>query len=170
MTRYTLYGADVSYFTGKARAYLRHKGLHFIEKPSDVVTLALRTRRHNEDLAMPIVTGPEGEWLQDIDVSPNMPARGCGGLELPGSCGTTYKMAISKDPDQRYLYVADTGNALVHIVDRQSGEELGSFGGNGRYAGQLHWVNAIGIDSDGNIYTGEVEHAKRIQKFEPVWQ
>ena len=79
-------------------------------------------------------------------------------------------MAISKDPEQNYLYVADTANSSVWIVDRQSGETLGSFGGNGRYAGQLHWINAIATSSDGNIYTGEVEQGKRIQKFVPVWE
>ena len=77
-------------------------------------------------------------------------------------------MIISKDPEQKYLYVADGTNNRVWIVTRNDGETIGSFGGNGRYAGQLHWVNAIGIDSEGNIYTGEVEHAKRIQKFAPV--
>ena len=89
--------------------------------------------------------------------------------ELP-PCGTTYKLAISRDPAQRYLYVADGTNNRVWILDRQSGKTLGSFGGNGRYAGQLHWINAIAMDSKGNIYTGEVEQAKRIQKFEPVWK
>lgn len=39
------------------------------------------------------------------------------------------------------------------------------FGGNGRYAGQLHWIDTIGIDSKGNVYPGEVEDGKRIQKF-----
>ena len=39
---------------------------------------------------------------------------------------------------------------------------------NGRYAGMLHWINAVAMDSKGNIYTGEVEHAKRIQKFVPT--
>ena len=37
-----------------------------------------------------------------------------------------------------------------------------------RYAGQFHWINAIAMDSKGNIYTGEVEQNKRIQKFVPV--
>ena len=32
----------------------------------------------------------------------------------------------------------------------------------------LHWINAIAMDSKGNLYTGEVEQAKRIQKFAPV--
>jgi hypothetical protein len=56
----------------------------------------------------------------------------------------------------------------VWILDQQSGRTLGPFGGNGRYAGQLHWIDAIAMDSRGNIYTGEVEQAKRIQKFIPV--
>jgi len=74
---------------------------------------------------------------------------------------------MSRDARQRYLYVADGTNNRVWILDRDSGRTLGSFGGNGKYAGQLHWVNAIAVDSKGNLYTGEVEQAKRIQKFMP---
>lgn len=114
----------------------------------------------------------EGKWLQDIHVSPNTPAQrgGCGGVTtVKGSpCGTIYKAVISKDREQKYLFIADGHNDVIWTLDRQSGKTLGSFGGNGRYAGMLHWVNAIGIDSKGNIYTGEVEQAKRIQKFAPV--
>jgi len=77
-------------------------------------------------------------------------------------------MIFSKDPQQKYMFVADGTNDLVWILDRKTGKTLGSFGGNGKYAGQLHWINAIGMDSKGNIYTGEVEQAKRIQKFVPV--
>ena len=32
----------------------------------------------------------------------------------------------------------------------------------------LHWIDAIAVDSKGNVYTGEVEDGKRIQKFVPV--
>jgi hypothetical protein len=113
----------------------------------------------------------EGKWLQDIYVSPNTPARGCGGVpELKGGgpCGTMYKMVISKDPQQKYLFVADGHNFVIWIVDRQSGKTLGHFGGNGRLAGQLRFPNAVGIDSRGNVYTGEVDTGKRIQKFAPV--
>jgi DNA-binding beta-propeller fold protein YncE len=77
-------------------------------------------------------------------------------------------MVFSKDPEQKYMYVADGTNNHVWILDRSSGKTLGSFGANGKYAGQFHWINAVGIDADGNIYTGEVEQAKRIQKFVPV--
>ena len=112
----------------------------------------------------------EGKWLQDIMVSPNTPARGCGGVaQVKGSpCGTTYKMVISRDPQQKYLFVADGHNFVIWMIDRQSGKTLGHFGGNGRLAGQLHFPNAVGIDSRGNIYTGEVDTGKRIQKFAPV--
>jgi hypothetical protein len=79
-----------------------------------------------------------------------------------------YKMIISKDPQQKYLFVADAHNDVVWTVDRQSGETLGYFGGNGRLAGQLHFPNAIGIDTHGNVFVGEVDTAKRIQKFAPV--
>lgn len=120
----------------------------------------------------------EGKWLQDFYVSPNTPAqrlqsngKDCGGLppntKMP-PCGTTYKMVFSKDPQQKYMYVADGTNDHVWILDRKSGKTLGNFGSNGKYAGQFHWINAVATDSKGNVYTGEVEEAKRIQKFVPV--
>jgi hypothetical protein len=115
----------------------------------------------------------DGKFVKKFYVSPNTPSRGedCGGLppntKMP-PCGTTYKMVFSRDPEQKYMYVADGTNNHVWILDRNSGKTLGSFGSNGKYAGQFHWINAIGMDSKGNIYTGEVEQAKRIQKFVPV--
>ena len=117
----------------------------------------------------------EGKWLQDINVSPNSPAqRGeCGGSNIPllfvrSICGTTYKMVMSKDPQQKYLFVADAHNDVIWIIERQSGKTLGHFGSNGRLAGQMVFPNSIGIDTRGNIYVGEVDNGKRIQKFAPV--
>ena len=113
-----------------------------------------------------------GEWQQDIFVAPNTPARGCGGLTLGegtwGPCGTMYKLIISKDPEQKYLFEADGNNHVVWVIDRESGETLGHFSEHGRLAGQMHFPNAIGIDSMGNVFTGEVDNGKRIQKFMPV--
>jgi hypothetical protein len=125
----------------------------------------------------------EGKWLQDIHVSPNSPAQrgGCGGLNQPNPpamaipmtfyqsiCGTTYKMVMSKDPQQKYLFVADAHNDVIWTVERQSGKTLGYFGGSGRLAGQMTFPNSIGIDTRGNVYVGEVDMGKRIQKFAPV--
>ena len=56
----------------------------------------------------------------------------------------------------------------VWILNRADGALVGSVGGNGHYAGQLHWIDSIAMDSKGNVYTGEVEDGKRIQKFVPV--
>jgi hypothetical protein len=35
-------------------------------------------------------------------------------------------------------------------------------------ARQFHFIDGVAADSKGNIYTGEVETGKRIQKFVPV--
>ena len=139
--------------------------LHFVEIAKD--GLVYVGERGQDRIS---VYTKQGEWKQDFYVSPSTPSRGpdCGGLppntKMP-PCGTTYKMVFSKDPQQKYIYVADGTDDLVWILDRKTGKTLGSFGGNGKYAGQFHWINAIGMDSKGNIYTGEVEEAKRIQKF-----
>jgi sugar lactone lactonase YvrE len=45
---------------------------------------------------------------------------------------------------------------------------VGSFGRSGRQAGQFHWVHNIAVDSRGNVYTTEVDNAKRVQRFKPV--
>lgn len=147
--------------------------LHFLEISNDgLVYVGERGQNRIQ------VFQKDGTWVKDFYVAEGTPGQRlgtgqCGGVgvrkDLP-PCGSMYKLILSKDPEQKYLYMADGTNNRVWIVDRQSGETIGSFGGNGRYAGQLHWVNAIGTDSIGNIYTGEVEHAKRIQKFQPVWQ
>ena len=70
-----------------------------------------------------------------------------------------YKMIISKDPEQKYLFVADAHNDVVWSVDRLSGETLGYFGGNGRLAGQFHFANAIGIDMQ--LYLIDISETKR---------
>ena len=81
--------------------------------------------------------------------------------------GAVWDLVLSTDPQQRYLYVADGGNNKVHVIERQSGNVVGAFGRNGRMAGQFHWVHNIAIDSDGNLFTAEVDNAKRVQKFVP---
>ena len=79
--------------------------------------------------------------------------------------GSVWDIALSEDPEQKYLFVADGTNNEIHILLRKSGQELGSFGRQGRYAGEFHWVHAIAIDSHGNLFSGEVDTGKRIQKF-----
>jgi NHL repeat len=79
--------------------------------------------------------------------------------------GSTWTLTFSRDPQQKYLFVVDGENNRIAIVRRSDGVEVGSFGHSGRNAGQFHWVHQIGIDSKGNLYTGEVDTGKRVQKF-----
>jgi DNA-binding beta-propeller fold protein YncE len=82
--------------------------------------------------------------------------------------GSVWDLAMSPDPSRSLLVTADGTNNEVRILDRQSGEVLGTFGHNGRQAGDFHWVHQIAMDSQWNVYTGEVDSGKRIQKFKPV--
>jgi hypothetical protein len=79
--------------------------------------------------------------------------------------GSTWDADLSKDGPQTYLYNADGKNNQVWMLLRESGRVLGSFGRNGRSAGQFHWVHNMVVDSAGNIYTTEVDSGKRAQKF-----
>ena len=114
----------------------------------------------------------QGKFVKQFWVHPSTQSRGakCGGIwsTTDPPCGTVYHLALSTDREQRYIFVADGTNNMVWILNRQTGALDGSFGGNGRYAGQLHWIDTVAVDSKGNVYTGEVEDGKRIQKFVPV--
>jgi len=79
--------------------------------------------------------------------------------------GSVWDIAFSRDPAQRFLYVADGKNEKVYILDRQSLEILTSFGDGGRQPGQFFAVHSIATDSKGNIYTTETYEGKRVQKF-----
>lgn len=82
--------------------------------------------------------------------------------------GSVWDLVVSEDPAQKYILLADGANNEVRIVVRETGEKIGSFGRPGRQAGDFHWVHNIAIDSQGNIYTSEVDNGKRIQKFDRV--
>jgi len=79
--------------------------------------------------------------------------------------GSTWDIAFSRDPQQKYLYLADGANEKVYIIDRQSLEVLTSFGDGGRQPGTFYAVHSIAADSKGNLYTTETYEGKRVQKF-----
>jgi hypothetical protein len=83
------------------------------------------------------------------------------------AAGAVWDIAFSSDPQQRFLFVADGQNKKVHIVNRDTLAEVGAFGSGGRYPGQFLAVAAIATDAQGNVYTGELHHGKRVQKFTP---
>ncbi|HET6897382.1 MAG TPA: hypothetical protein VFK70_03500 [Vicinamibacteria bacterium] len=79
--------------------------------------------------------------------------------------GSVWDIAFSRDPQQRYLYLADGKNEKVYILDRDTLQILTSFGDGGRQPGQFFGVHSIATDSKGNIYTTETYEGKRLQKF-----
>ncbi len=79
--------------------------------------------------------------------------------------GSTFDVALSRDPDQKFLYVADGTNQRIHILDRESLEVLTSFGDGGRQPGQFYGVHSIATDSKGNVYTTETYRGQRVQRF-----
>jgi DNA-binding beta-propeller fold protein YncE len=96
----------------------------------------------------------DGSFVKEMRVAPN--TRGA---------GSVWDIAFSRDPQQRYLYVADGMNMKVHILDRASLAELTAFGDGGRQPGQFYAVHSIATDSKGNVYTTETYEGKRVQKF-----
>lgn len=79
--------------------------------------------------------------------------------------GSTWDIAFSKDPEQKFIYLADGKNMKVYIIERETMEILTSFGDGGRQPGLFFAVHSIATDSDGNIYTTETYEGKRVQKF-----
>jgi len=100
----------------------------------------------------------EGEYLKEFLVRPETLGRGTAGM-----------VSFSPDPEQRFIFLSDIQNGVVWILNRESGEIEGRFGQRGYNAGQLMLMHLAVSDSEGNVYTGEVGDAGRIQKFSPVW-
>ena len=95
-----------------------------------------------------------GTFVKEVRLAPNTLAN-----------GAVWDVAFSRDPQQRYVYVADGSNMKVHVLERQTLNELTSFGGGGRYPGQFLAVSGVATDSKGNLYTVEAEQGKRLQRF-----
>ena len=70
--------------------------------------------------------------------------------------------------DEAWLFVADGHNKKIWILERETMEVVGSIGRGGRQAGQFEWVHNIASDSEGNLYTSEVNTGKRVQKFRRI--
>ena len=79
--------------------------------------------------------------------------------------GSTWDLAFSKDPQQRFIFLADGTNEKVRVILRETMEELTNFGDGGRQPGQFFGVHSIATDSKGNVYTTETYEGKRVQRF-----
>lgn len=96
----------------------------------------------------------DGSFIKEKTVAPNTLG-----------AGSVWGIAFSRDPQQKYMYVADGMNMKIHVLDRQSLAEVSSFGDGGRQPGQFYAVHSVATDSKGNLYTVETYEGKRLQKF-----
>jgi len=97
---------------------------------------------------------PEGKYVKEGFFEKNTKAS-----------GAAWDIAFSKDPQQKYIFMADGMNNKVHVIERQTLTELTTFGDGGRQPGQFFGVHSIATDSKGNVYTTETWEGKRLQKF-----
>jgi len=79
--------------------------------------------------------------------------------------GSAWDIAFSKDPQQKYIYLADGENDRIHILLRDTLQVLTSFGEGGRQPGEFYGPHSIATDSKGNIYVTETYRGQRVQKF-----
>src|SRR5215467_2850609 len=123
--------------------------VHCVERSND--GLVYVCDRANDRLQ---VFQPDGKFVKEAFYAKN--TRGA---------GSVWDITFSKDPDQRFMFLADGQNERVRVILRDTLEELTSFGDGGRQPGQFYGVHSIASDSKGNLYTTETYEGKRVQKF-----
>ncbi len=95
----------------------------------------------------------DGTFVRELRVAPATLGNGTAGDAVPWPKG-----------DQPYLVVANSEQRTVDILDRKTGQVVGSFGRGGRWAGQFYQLHDLAVDSHGNVFTGEIG-GKRVQKL-----
>ena len=90
------------------------------------------------------------------------------GVLAPDTYGPGSTWEIEFDPldtEQRFLYIPDGTNNKVWTLDRETLEPVYSWGRGRIQPGQFDWLHYIAFDSQGNMYSGEVQTGHRVQKF-----
>jgi hypothetical protein len=123
--------------------------VHCIERANDGLVYVC-DRQHDR---LQVFT-PEGKFVKEAFFARN----------TLGS-GSAWDIVFTKDPDQRFILMADGQNSRVRIIVRETLEEITAFGAGGRQPGQFYGVHSLASDSKGNIYTTETYEGKRVQKF-----
>ncbi len=102
------------------------------------------------------VTTHDGIFLDEFVLAPST-----------GGGGSTGGVAFSPDPEQRFLYISDRMNNKVWLLNRADGQVVGEVGNMGEGGGQFFGLHMIAVDSQGSVYTGEVD-SFRVQRFVPA--
>jgi DNA-binding beta-propeller fold protein YncE len=105
--------------------------------------------------------------LKNIDV-PWTPATAPSGAPKE-SGGSAVSLDLSRDPDQRLMYLINQNNSQIEIIERRTGAIVSRFGRAGHFAGHFDQPHGIAVDSKGNVYVTE-NRGRRVQKFTIVGQ
>ena len=123
--------------------------VHAVKVSNDgIVYVADRTYRRLQTFTV------EGKFLRDV------PLRADGAV-APVPAG----FAFSADPQQRFLYVVDSGPMRVLIFDRPTLTQIGAVGMRGAGPGEFDIVHHMAADSKGSLYTAEIVTNRRAQRF-----
>ena len=100
----------------------------------------------------------DGSFVRQYVFDPN--TRG------PGSSWGLAFSPLDKKQDF-FVLVLDGSNEVLETVRREDGLVVGSFGRPGRNTGEFHFLHVANLTLRGNLYTGEVDTGKRLQKWVP---
>ena len=103
------------------------------------------------------VTDKQGKFIREFIVAPQT-----------GIGGSTGGVAFSPDAQQRTLFISDLTNDTIWFLNRADGKVIGRTGSRGENGGQWFGLHMIAVDSQGNVYTGEVYNGERVQRFVPA--
>lgn len=100
---------------------------------------------------------PDGTFVKDALINAKLSGGQIG--------GNPWDIAMSRDPQQRFIFLVDGGTHKVHTLRRDTLEVVSSFGQRGRWAGEFESPHSIAIDSKGNLYVAETLDGRRVQRF-----
>jgi hypothetical protein len=100
------------------------------------------------------VTTKQGKFVKEFILAP-----------YTGQGGSTGGVAFSPDKAQRFLFISDLTNNHIWFLTRDEGTVVGQMGTMSQNGGQFMGLHMIAVDSEGNIYTGEVSNGERVQRF-----
>ncbi len=83
----------------------------------------------------------------------------------PETGGLRTASDVTFSPDEKYMYIADMANERIWILLAETKQYLGYFGKAGKAPGEFTWLHSVVADSQGNLYTTEVNGGQRAQKF-----
>ena len=81
--------------------------------------------------------------------------------------GPAVAFDLSHDSAQKWMYLINQETSQVHVIERESGRIVSSFGRTGHFPGEFDQAHGIAVDSKGNLYLAE-NRGRRIQKFKLV--